>query len=177
MKSENNLTSFEIKDKRGNVIFTIKRGNEKNPRSQIYIKGSMFMTCHFVPINIPSDDLPKVKEIESINDLIDNMDLSNEGEPPNPIQSYREYKDVVADLDFFVNCSNLQAWVEHDYDTRLLDYRLSFPLLKALAMRGDPLAQQRFKEEVIKRYTQGTDRIRSYISGKDYLNIKSSMIV
>ncbi len=103
------------------------------------------MTCRFVPLAIPLEKLPNLKHIDSINDLIDNLDHSLEKRPPKWIHGEK-----VGELDFFVNCSNLQVWVEHDFDTRLLDYRLSFPLLRALAERN-ARACMRYHEELIER--------------------------
>ncbi|MHA1728786.1 MAG: hypothetical protein ACTSWY_08650 [Promethearchaeota archaeon] len=52
---------------------------------------------------------------------------------------------------FWGHCSNLQVWVEHDYDTRFLHYSLSFPLLKELALAGDERARFKLREEIVKQ--------------------------
>ena len=57
--------------------------------------------------------------------------------------------------EFWGHCSNIQAWVECEYDTRLLHSNLSFPLLKALSDAGDQLALIRFKEEIALRLEGG----------------------
>jgi hypothetical protein len=58
--------------------------------------------------------------------------------------------------EFWGHCSNLQAWSEHDYDTRLLKVNLAFPLLEQLAEAGDNLARIKFKEEILKRLLSGS---------------------
>ncbi len=47
--------------------------------------------------------------------------------------------------EFWGHCSNLQAWAEYGYDTRLLHPNLAFPLLEKLATVGDPIAKKVFK--------------------------------
>ena len=41
-------------------------------------------------------------------------------------------------------CNNLRAWVDQNYDTRLLPGRLSFALLKALVQAGEKTAKASF---------------------------------
>ena len=54
--------------------------------------------------------------------------------------------------EFRANCSNLQAWVENGYDTRLLHRNLAFPLLKKLTNVGDLHAKKVFKDEIANKY-------------------------
>jgi len=46
----------------------------------------------------------------------------------------------------------MPAWVELDYDTALLDHKLSFPLLRLLVRKGDKKAYKVYKEEIAKRF-------------------------
>ncbi len=149
---------YTIKDKRGKEVLTVKLIDGE---SRIFIDDEELMLCKFVPLAIPAEDLPKFKNIESINDVIDHLDYS---------LAHADWKELsekkrkeLEDLDFFVNCSNLQAWVEHDYNTRLLDYRLSFPILKELAKKGDEYARMRFKEELIERWCHGSTEVKKYL--------------
>lgn len=88
--------------------------------------------------------------------------------------SYEEEKagieyDIDPKKEFLGNCSNLQAWYEHNYDTRLLHSNLAFPLLKKLADFRDPLAKRVFKEEIVKRLESGYPSVVTYIIEEDYL--------
>ncbi len=105
--------------------------------------------------------MPKFKDIESINDIIDHLDHSIEYYGSEAWEELS--KEEREELDFFVNCSNLQAWVEHDYNTRLLDYALSFPILKKLAEKGDEYARMRFKEELIEWFKRGSKEVQEFI--------------
>ena len=80
---------------------------------------------------------------------------------------------VSPEEEFVAHCSNLQAWVEHDYDTRLLKADLAFPLLKKLANEGDEQARFRLKEEILKRYESGYKPVIEYLFTEgffDYLD-------
>ncbi len=57
--------------------------------------------------------------------------------------------------EFRGHCSNLQAWVENDYNTNILHNNLAFPLLHRLTEVGDKLAQRVFKNEVYLRFSTG----------------------
>ncbi|TFG19896.1 MAG: hypothetical protein EU529_15725 [Promethearchaeota archaeon] len=64
---------------------------------------------------------------------------------------------------------NLQAWYEHDYDTRLLHHSLSFFLLHELTEAGDPLARRVFKEEIAKRYATGHPTVIKFLEEENWL--------
>jgi tetratricopeptide (TPR) repeat protein len=61
------------------------------------------------------------------------------------------------------HASNIQAWAEHDYDTRLLHSNIAFPLLKALAKAGDAKAKRVLNAEVLERYQASTDHVKELI--------------
>jgi len=65
---------------------------------------------------------------------------------------------------------NIHAWVENNYDTRLLHSNLAFPLLKELTNADDPLAKQALKEEIVKRYGSGYSSVVEYLSENHYDN-------
>lgn len=74
---------------------------------------------------------------------------------------------------FWGHCSNLQAWYENKYDTRLLHSNLLFPLLKKLTEAGDSLAKRVFKEEIAKRYTSNNTTVREFLRIEGYLDYLS----
>ena len=63
---------------------------------------------------------------------------------------------------------NLQTWVEHDYDTRLLHSNLAFPPLKKLTEAGDPAARRAFKCEIAKRYESGYPLVVEFLRMEGY---------
>ena len=76
---------------------------------------------------------------------------------------------LTPEVEFWGHCSNLQAWVEHDYDTRLLHRNLSFPLLKKLTEAGDPKAKRVFKDEIALRLEENNRTVTQYLVEEDYL--------
>ncbi len=146
------MKEYPIKDNQGNIVFTVKLFDDK---SRIFIGEEEIITCRTVPLAIPQAELPALKNMESINDIIDYIERA-------PMSENMDYE-IDPELDFFVNCSNLQAWVEHDFNTRLLDYMLSFTLLEELVKRGYQRAKMRLKEEILERYYYGSEKVRDLI--------------
>ena len=77
--------------------------------------------------------------------------------------------DVTPEQEFWGHCSNIQAWVEHDYDTRILMSNISFPLLRELTKAGDPLARKVFKEEIALRLESGYPSVVQYLLNQGYI--------
>ena len=142
------ITELFIKDNEGRLVLTLKLIDGK---TRIYIDEKEITSCITVAIELPEDDLPELTNIESINDVIDRYEEREVDEYITPEEA------------FWVHCSNLQVWVEHDFDTRLLDIGLSFILLKELANKGFPRAKIRLHEEVVKRYRLGNKHVRFFL--------------
>ena len=70
--------------------------------------------------------------------------------------TYNE-KDFLEDPDmmFWIYCYYIAAWVDYDYDWRLLRVEDSFPMLYALRHAGDPKAREVFRNEIIKALLSG----------------------
>ena len=166
----NGLNIFRLgREFKVNDFITLKL---KEGETVIYITGERVFNCKKVAINIPIgknfqefDDkiLKKIQKADSVDELeeIGLMDFSDD----NPKQRY-----ISEETEFFVHCSNIQAWVENQYDTRMLHSNLSFPLLKKLAEAGDPIAKINFKEEIAKRFKKGTPSVIKYLLKQGYLN-------
>ncbi len=60
--------------------------------------------------------------------------------------------------------------MENNYDTRILDSRIAFQLLKTLVDLGDVKAKSVFKSEIIKRFTSGWPPTIIYLIEQDYLD-------
>jgi len=72
--------------------------------------------------------------------------------------------------EFWGHCSNLQAWIENDYDTRLLHRSLAFPLLKELTNLGDLKAKKVFRKEIIERFSSHSIPVMLYLLLEGFLN-------
>jgi hypothetical protein len=117
------------------------------------------MQCKYLLLNVPKEEVEKTYNYKSIDEAAEVYSHEHE-----------DREDLIdPETEFFGHCSNLQAWYEHDYDTRILERRLAFPLLKALANAGDPKAKQVFQEEVAKRFIEGNRTVREYLIVGEYL--------
>ena len=132
----------------------------QNERTDIYVDGEYFRSCTYLILNIEGDHIRDYDDIKSIDEV---MELyGNESEQDNRL--------LDPQTEFWGHCSNLHAWAEHDYDTRILDMRLAFPLLKKLTEAGDPKARRVFKEEIGKRMSGEFPSVKEYLKREGYLD-------
>lgn len=138
----------------------------EHDQTMIYVGGKLSIQCKFLLLDIPVAEIGSLNDISSIDDASDVLDHSLEKEP---------YKfEIPPEVEFWGHCSNMQVWYENDYDTRLLDRWLAFPLLKELTEAGDPVAKKVFKEEIAKRYVSGHPSVVGFLNYEGYLNYLSS---
>ncbi|MBD3194966.1 MAG: hypothetical protein GF317_07930, partial [Candidatus Lokiarchaeota archaeon] len=130
-------------------------------KTTIYVKGEPFSQCKYLFIIDPENTVKE--KINSIDDAQAMMggQLEEEIKP--------EDLGITPEEEFWGHCSNLQAWAEYGYDTRLLHSNLSFPLVKRLTEVGDPQARRVFKEEIVKRYYEGNENVRTFLRSEGYL--------
>ncbi|MBD3341936.1 MAG: hypothetical protein GF353_22735, partial [Candidatus Lokiarchaeota archaeon] len=130
--------------------------------TNIFVNNEKFKQCKNVVINISKGDISNLESINSVDELIYklegslNKDFNNFDIKINPIE------------EFWVYCSNLQAWYENNYDTNMLSADLSFPLLKKLSDLGDKSALKVFKEEIAKRFLSGFKPIIKFLILEKY---------
>ena len=145
----------------------------ENNRTYIYINNKRFIQCIRLVLKIPIDDILEYEQINSIDEAAElNKTLLN-----NRIVTGRFAKPdndtvhtITPEEEFIAHCSNIQAWVENNYDTRVLHSNISFPLLKELTKAGDPDAKRVLKEEIGKRYMSGYYPVKKYLRIQGYLN-------
>ncbi|MBD3256067.1 MAG: hypothetical protein GF383_13305, partial [Candidatus Lokiarchaeota archaeon] len=116
-----------------------------NKCTNIYITGKPFKQCRYLVFHLDKEKLFTYDRIRSIDEM-ESTDRSKE-----------YYKiNIDHETEFWAHCSNLQAWAENDYDSRLLHRNLAFPFLKALMKAGDLKARKVIKEEIAKRFNNGS---------------------
>ncbi|GAH49528.1 unnamed protein product, partial [marine sediment metagenome] len=142
--------------------------------TQIYIDGKKFIQCIRLILHIPYTEVEEYDEIESIDDAIEvyrkrsqRIDIV-EGPGARPIQGFTQ--NITPKEEFRGHCSNIEAWAENDYNTRILHSNIAFPMLKKLAEVGDPIARRVFKEEIASRFEMGDDKFRHHLRILGYLN-------
>lgn len=125
--------------------------------TNIYVNGTLFRHCKYLLIEIPTEEISFFDQIDSIDDVVEMLGWTEDGQ-----LDVTEYK-IDAETEFWGHCSNIQAWVDNDYDTRILHSNLSFPLLRVLKDSGDPKAIKVFKEEVVERLKNPSKSVMNYL--------------
>ena len=151
-----------MKEFKVNNFITLKLEKGK---TNIYINGQYFKQCLFLLLNIPVDKVSSFNDIESIDEA--STKLSRKMENNHNI--------IKPEVEFMGHCSNIQAWAENDYDTRLLHSNIAFPLLKRLSELRDPIAIKIYKEEIAKRFLSGNYNVITYLHNEGYLDLQSSL--
>ena len=114
------------------------------------------------------DEIESIDEASELSDhyLIDNEIYKEE----HGKLAYSPYSyDIPPETEFWGHCSNIQAWIENDYNTCILHSNIAFPLLKELTKAGDPKAKRVFKEEIAKRMSSGYYPTIKYLILEGYL--------
>ena len=136
---------MEKKQFKINKYITLKL--EKS-RTNIYINNEKFIQCKFLLLDIPIKDAVGLDELESVDEFSEQFG--------NPFYfRASQFQKFPPEVEFWGHCSNLQMWVEHNYNTNLLHSNIAFPLLKKLTEVGDPKARKVFKDEIVKRIESG----------------------
>jgi len=158
-------------EKKINQYITLRLEHGK---TYIYINGKRFIQCIRLILNIPKVDTPLYDEVESIDEaakLYNKQIYQNRivtGPMAFPVQG--QSHNITPEQEFWGHCSNIQAWVEHDYDTRILMSNISFPMLRELTRAGDPKARKLYKEEIALRLESGYPSVVQYLLAQGYIN-------
>lgn len=148
------MAEFKIND-----YLTLKL---KGRETVIYVADEKFIECKFLLISIPIEEVSSFDNIESIDAAAERLDESME-------LDYDRNLNISYEEEFWAHCSNLQVWVEHDYDTRLLQRNLAFPLLKALVEAGDLNAKLALKEEIALRMESGDLKVIIFLLEEEFI--------
>lgn len=132
-----------------NEFITLKLVNNK---TEIYILGEKFIQCKKALIKVDSDFKSLIDEV---------VDNSRENDFLWKISPEEE---------FWAHSSNIQVWVELNYDTSILHTNIAFPLLKKLSDSGDKLAKRKFAEEIAKKLESNYIPTITYLFKEGYLN-------
>lgn len=131
--------------------------------TNVYVEEELYQQCSYLLINVPIKEIRKFDDIKSIDEATEMLGGTQKG------QEGIVYK-IEPKTEFWGHCSNLQAWYEHNYDTRVLHSNLAFPLLKKLTEVGDPIAKKVFKTEIVERLESGSISVFTYLCEEGYLS-------
>jgi hypothetical protein len=154
------------------IIIRLERGS-----TYIYVNEKRFIQCIRLVLNIQKEDVLLYDEIESIDEAVKiyNTHIHQNqiiGRPVGPDLGSK-WHGITPEQEFWGHCSNIQAWVEHDYDTRILMHNISFPLLRELTKVGDPKAIKVYKEDIAERLESGFPPVVQYLITQEYIKVFS----
>ncbi|KKM69103.1 hypothetical protein LCGC14_1454190, partial [marine sediment metagenome] len=147
------------------ITLRLERDVSNQYETNIYVNGELFKQCKVLLLEIPTNQVDSLNDIDSIDEAAELLDKILEHE-----NNEEDVIEIPPETEFWGHCSNLQVWAENNYDTRLLRSNLSFPLLKKLTEVGDPLANGVFKEEIIRRLDSGYPNVIKYLIEEKYIN-------
>jgi transcription elongation factor Elf1 len=131
-----------------NKFITLKLEDEE---TNIYVNGQRFNQCKYLFLQFDK----KQSDLDTINSI-------DEAESQFSKKMEHDHDIITPEQEFWGHCSNLQAWVENDYDTRVLHRTIAFPLLKKLA-KHDARAKIRLQEEIFHRLDEAMSDDKSNI--------------
>ena len=141
----------------------ICKDNHSYTKTYIYIAERRFIQCKFLLLINPHEKDGQ-DEINSIDEASEKLISKLERDVlPRDIG-------LSPEEEFWGHCSNLQAFAEYGYDTRLIHRNLAFPLLKKLVDVGDPLAKRMFLDEIAKRIDSNYEPVILFLINGGYLD-------
>lgn len=184
----NHTDNFAILNKRivlarlvkPNIVFEINEFISlklSNKITLLYLNNEYFAQCMRLFINISLKNINQYDSVNSIDEAAEiyektvmygEMFDGEHGLEPENISPQ-----ICPEEEFWAHCSNMQAWVENDYDTRILHSNIAFPLLKALSDVGDRIARRVFKDEIAERFSSEYKAVMVYLIKEGYLNYLS----
>jgi len=130
--------------------------------TDIYIKGERFRYSFLLNLDLREDDF---RRYDQANDLdggrVNKSDFNQEKVKNTPEQEFSDHY------------STMNEWVRNDYDTRLLQVDLAFPLLKKLIDAGNSKAKNVIKDEIIKQLKSGHPSTTHFLVNGKYLDYLS----
>lgn len=108
----------------------------ENGLSQIYVMGELFKHCKYLLISLPAEEFDEFEGYDSMDEIIKATNKRGGGE--------QSAKGLTPEEAFRGHCSNLQAWVENDYNYKILDTNLSIPIINSV-LKG--IVKERDKEK------------------------------
>ena len=111
----------------------------------IYVDSEIFLTCQKIALNLLPHDFQKYRIFYNIDDIIEFYKKNNSNTSV----------EISPQEEFWDHCSNLQAWVENDYNTSIISKNLGFPILLELSKRDIARFNLKLKKELIERIKTG----------------------
>ncbi|MHA1679994.1 MAG: hypothetical protein ACTSUE_03235 [Promethearchaeota archaeon] len=124
----------------------------------VVVDGKPLATCMHVILHLDETMIDATKDAKDMDEIIriyKRLRAPSTDSPQGGMQKFRGVQ-ITPEEEFQAHCSNIQAWYEHGYDTRLMDSRLAFRILGALFEAGDPTAERVLRREIQDRLSSGS---------------------
>ena len=133
-------------------------------KTLIFVCGDLFITCQKTIIALAPTEFKDYDDFYEIDDIID---YYREEETKN-----KEWKEqgvsISPEEEFWVHCSNMQAWVDSGYNSRVLSKSVSFPILIELSKREYSQFTAFLKEDLVQRIQSGSYNAIEYFMQEDF---------
>lgn len=149
MGGDHNLNHMDLrcnfyKDEFGDQCFDVNEHitmKLEYNRTNIYIYGHKYFHCKYLLINIPIDEIDKYNRFESMDEVIEYTKQKNKGKEPKA-------RTLKPETEFWGHCSNIQAWVENEYDLRVIESDFALGIIETIISGLIPVPKQ-FREFLI----------------------------
>lgn len=130
-------------------------------KTLIYVCDELFLTCQKVALSLVPSKFKEYSDFDDIDEIIDFY--QSKYDPKGEVM-------ITPEEEFWAHSSNMQAWVDNNYNTCVLSKNISFPILTELSNREIPHFKILFKEELITRIRGGGIKTLLYFINEFYLN-------
>jgi hypothetical protein len=127
-------------------------------RANIYVNKEKFIQCRRLILNIPISEINVFDDIDSLEEAKKKLYYLRKEKKIKEKKLRLKLSD-----EFWGHCSNLSAWVNNNYNSRILHYNLSFSLLKRLYKIGDQKAISVYLEEIIDRLNSKSKTVANFL--------------
>jgi hypothetical protein len=115
-------------------------------RIEVFIDDEPCVTCVHVALALDED---AQRAVQSMDEAIANHKTSERNKVVIPIETQLQ-----------LHASNLQVWIENNYDSALIDTNIARAILADLSHAGDTRAKERYLETVLDRWQAGNYQSR-----------------
>ena len=156
------MNEFKVND-----YITLKLERDQ---TNIYVEDQLFNQCKYLLTNLPHTSEEVQTSINSVDDVAEQLGWTDEGQ-----KQEGEFVEVEIppEVEFWGHCSNLQVWVENDYNPNLLHSSIALPLLKKLTEVGDHKAKFVFEDEIFEKFFFGNTSLYLFLLESEYLRFVS----
>lgn len=171
VSSKNKTKEFRV-----NEYITLRLEREYNRidsdnwKTNIYVNGERFRQCKFLLLNLDTSNEELMKQQEQIESIDDAAKLLN-GDMEH------DHSIISPEEEFHGHCSNIQAWVENNYDSRIIHTNLGLPLAVKLAELGVEAARMAVVEEITDRILKDTYRVEAQKKYLKFFTVEESDII